>query len=135
VTLKPGQTVSIRELQSSIKNLFATGNFRDIRVDAARNANGRRADVLALPALPRRRDRDRRTERADRTRAQRELSVHVGEILSLNTSMKARPRSKSCCTRPAISKRPSIRRRTSIARATAPTSRSHVTPGTAGQSR
>jgi outer membrane protein assembly factor BamA len=30
-----GQPVTIRELQSSIKNLFATGNFRDVRVDAA----------------------------------------------------------------------------------------------------
>ena len=40
VTLKPGQPVTIRELQSSIKNLFATGNFRDIRVDATRNGDG-----------------------------------------------------------------------------------------------
>ncbi|HEX7808845.1 MAG TPA: translocation/assembly module TamB domain-containing protein, partial [Thermoanaerobaculia bacterium] len=40
VTLRPGQPVTIRELQSSIKNLFATGNFRDIRVDAAPGEGG-----------------------------------------------------------------------------------------------
>lgn len=84
VTLKPGQTVSIRELQSSIKNLYATGNFRDIRVDAARTAEGvvltfslylhyRVGDIEIVGLL-----------RGDRTRAQRELSVRLGEILSLN---------------------------------------------------
>lgn len=84
VTLKPGQTVTIRELQSSIKNLFATGNFRDIRVDAARSPEGLvltfslylhyRVGDIVIDGL----------ERGDRTRAQRELSVHAGEILSLN---------------------------------------------------
>jgi outer membrane protein insertion porin family len=84
VTLKPGQTVSIRELQSSIKNLYATGNFRDIRVDAARTTEGvvltfslylhyRVGDIAIVGVL-----------RGDKTRAQRELSVRIGEILSLN---------------------------------------------------
>jgi outer membrane protein insertion porin family len=84
VTLKPGQLVSIRELQSSIKNLYGTGNFRDIRVDAARTPEGvvltfslylhYRVGAIELEGLA----------RADRTRAQRELSVRAGEILSLN---------------------------------------------------
>ncbi|MDP9190726.1 MAG: translocation/assembly module TamB domain-containing protein [Acidobacteriota bacterium] len=84
VTLEPGQTVTIRELQSSIKNLFATGNFRDIRVDAARDSAGvvltfslflhYRIGAIEITGL----------ERSDRTRAQRELSVRAGEILSLN---------------------------------------------------
>ncbi len=84
VTLKTGQTVTLRELQSSIKNLYATGNFRDIRVDATRNTEGvvltfslflhYRVDEIVIVGL----------ERGDRTRAQRELSVHVDEILSLN---------------------------------------------------
>jgi outer membrane protein assembly complex protein YaeT len=84
VTLKPGQNISIRELQSSIKNLYATGNFRDIRVDAASTAEGvvltfslylhyRVGDIEIVGLL-----------RGDRTRAQRELSVRIGEILSLN---------------------------------------------------
>jgi outer membrane protein insertion porin family len=84
VTLEPGQTVTIRELQSSIKNLFATGNFRDIRVDAAREGAGvvltfslflhYRVGAIEITGLA----------RSDHTRAQRELSVHAGEILSLN---------------------------------------------------
>ena len=84
VTLQPGQTVSIRELQSSIKNLYATGNFRDIRVDASTTPAGvvltfslflhYRVGEIQIVGL----------ERGDRTRAQRELSVRLGEILSLN---------------------------------------------------
>jgi outer membrane protein insertion porin family len=84
VTLEPGRAVSVRELQSSIKNLFATGNFRDIRVDAAPVAGGvvltfslylhYRIDDIAINGI----------ERGDRTRAQRELTVRSGEILSLN---------------------------------------------------
>ncbi|HEV7765330.1 MAG TPA: translocation/assembly module TamB domain-containing protein, partial [Thermoanaerobaculia bacterium] len=84
VTLKPGQIVTIREVQSSIKNLYATGNFRDIRVDAARTANG---VVLTFSLYLHYRVGDiviEGLERADRTRAQRALSVRVGEILSLN---------------------------------------------------
>ncbi|HKR66297.1 MAG TPA: outer membrane protein assembly factor BamA [Thermoanaerobaculia bacterium] len=84
VTLKVGQPVSIRELQSSIKNLFATGNFRDVRVDAANTANGvivtfslflhYRVDAITLEGL----------KRADRTRAERKLTVHAGDVLSLD---------------------------------------------------
>jgi outer membrane protein assembly complex protein YaeT len=84
VTLKAGQPVTIRELQSSIKNLFATGNFRDVRVDAASTDAGvvltfslylhYRVDTIEIEGL----------DRADRTRAQRELTVHTGEVLSLD---------------------------------------------------
>jgi outer membrane protein insertion porin family len=84
VTLAPGQPVTIRELQSSIKNLFATGNFRDVRVDAT-NADGGvvltfalflnyRVDEIELEGIPRR----------DRSRALRELTVRNGEVLSLD---------------------------------------------------
>jgi outer membrane protein assembly complex protein YaeT len=84
VTLQPGQTVSIRELQSSIKNLFATGNFRDIRVDAARTTDG---VVLTFALYLHYRINDiafAGIDRGDRTRAQRELTIRSGEILSLN---------------------------------------------------
>jgi outer membrane protein insertion porin family len=84
VTLRPGQPVSIRELQSSIKNLYATGNFRDVRVDSAPAEGGvvltfalflnYRVDEIALEGIPRR----------DRGRAQRELTVRNGEVLSLD---------------------------------------------------
>lgn len=84
VTLKPGQAVTIRELQSSIKNLFATGNFRDVRVDAAPAEGGvvltfalflhYRVDEIALEGIP----------RGERSRALRELTVRNGEVLSLD---------------------------------------------------
>ena len=84
VTLAPGQPVSVRELQSSIKNLFATGNFRDIRVDAAPSANGTvltfalflnyRVSQIEIEGL----------QRSERTRAQRELTVRNGDVLSLD---------------------------------------------------
>ena len=84
VTLQPGQLVTIRELQSSIKNLFATGNFRDVRVDAAPSDAGvvltfslflhYRVDEVEIAGLSGR----------DRTRAQRETTVRRGEVLSLD---------------------------------------------------
>lgn len=84
VTLTPGERVSIRELQSSIKNLFATGNFRDVRVDASPSPQGvvltfslflhYRIDDIEIAGL----------ERAEENRAERELTVSPGEILSLN---------------------------------------------------
>lgn len=84
VTLKPGQAVTIRELQSSIKNLFATGNFRDVRVDATPAPGGvvltfalflhYRIDEIALEGIP----------RGERSRALRELTIRNGEVLSLD---------------------------------------------------
>jgi outer membrane protein assembly factor BamA/autotransporter translocation and assembly factor TamB len=84
VTLKPGQTVTVRELQSSIKNLFATGNFRDVRVDATPGDAGvvltfalylhYRIGEVAIDGLP----------GGEKTRAQRELTVRNGEVLSLD---------------------------------------------------
>ncbi len=84
VTLKPGQAVTIRELQSSIKNLFATGNFRDVRVDATPADAGvvltfalylhYRIGEVELDGLP----------KDEKARAQRELTVRNGEVLSLD---------------------------------------------------
>jgi outer membrane protein assembly factor BamA len=84
VTLKPGQAVTMRELQSSIKNLFATGNFRDVRVDATPADTGvvltfalylhYRIGEVELEGLP----------AGERARAQRELTVRNGEVLSLD---------------------------------------------------
>lgn len=84
VTLAPGELVSIRELQSSIKNLFATGNFRDVRVDAAPGDDGvvltfslvlqYRIGTIEVAGLG----------RGERARADRELTFRRGEVLSLN---------------------------------------------------
>jgi len=84
VTLEPGQPVTMRELQASIKNLYRTGNFRDVRVDATPGEGGvvltfalflnYRVDEITVEGL----------ERQQRTRAQRELTVRNGEVLSLD---------------------------------------------------
>lgn len=84
ITLKPGQPVSIRELQTSIKNLFSTGNFRDVRVDAQPADGG---VVLTFALFLNYRVGD--IELAgiggrERARAQRELTVRAGEVFSLN---------------------------------------------------
>ena len=85
VTLDVGERVTIRDLQTSIKNLFATGNFRDVRVDAARTSAGvvltfslflhYRVDDIEIAGIG----------RSERTRARRELTVRAGEVLSLNS--------------------------------------------------
>jgi outer membrane protein insertion porin family len=84
VTLRPGQRVTIRELQSSIKNLFSTGNFRDVRVDAARGDAG---VTLTFALFLHYRVGDIHFEgltRRDRTRAERSLQVRTGEVHSFN---------------------------------------------------
>ena len=81
VTLKPGQPISIRELQSSIKNLFATGNFRDVRVDASP------AGVLTFSLYLNYRVGEifiAGLHGSDRASAQRELTIRTGEVLSLD---------------------------------------------------
>lgn len=84
VTLRPGQPVTVRELQSSIKNLYATGNFRDIRVDATPGEGG---VVLTFALFLHYRVGDITIDGMtgnDRQRARRELTVRTGEILSLD---------------------------------------------------
>lgn len=84
VTLEPGDAVTIRELQASIRNLFATGNFRDVRVDATQVEGGvaltfglylqYRVGEIAIQGI----------EGDERSRAHRELTIRSGEILSLD---------------------------------------------------
>ncbi|MEA2491283.1 MAG: translocation and assembly module TamB [Acidobacteriota bacterium] len=84
VTLEPGERLSIRELQSSIKNLYATGNFRDVRVDAVRTDAGvvltfalflhYRVGAIEVEGLT----------GGNRTRARRDMTIATGEVLSLN---------------------------------------------------
>lgn len=84
VTLEPGQRLSIRELQSSIKNLYATGNFRDVRVDATPTEGG---TILTFSLFLHYRVGSIEVEGLDggaRTRARRDLTVRTGEVLSLN---------------------------------------------------
>ena len=84
VTLKPGQPVTIRDLQTSIKNLFSTGNFRDVRVDSQRAEDG---VVLTFALYLNYRIADIKLNGIgghDENRAERELTIRPGEVLSLN---------------------------------------------------
>lgn len=84
VTLKPGQAITLRELQSSIKNLYATGNFRDIRVDAAAGPNGTTLTFALFLNYRVGRVEVAGAKRREQSRAQRELKVRTGEVLSLD---------------------------------------------------
>ena len=84
VTVKPGQPLSMRDVQNTIKSLFATGNFRDVRVDATPGPNGAvvtfslyvnyRVGTITFDGL----------HGSEKTRTTRDLRVHAGDILSLS---------------------------------------------------
>jgi outer membrane protein assembly complex protein YaeT len=80
ITVQPGQPLSLRAVQDSIKSLFATGDFRDIRVDVTGGVvtfnlslEYRLGDVVFQGLSG-----------ADQARAERELTIHQGDVLSLN---------------------------------------------------
>ncbi|HEX3580028.1 MAG TPA: translocation/assembly module TamB domain-containing protein, partial [Thermoanaerobaculia bacterium] len=84
VAVKVGEPLSLRNVQASVKSLFATGNFRDIRVDSTPAGNGT-AVVFALYTNFRISSIDfDGLGGADRDRAMRALTFHVADILSLN---------------------------------------------------
>ena len=84
VTVQPGQPVSVREVQSSMKNLFATGNFRDIRVDSAPAPEGTVLTFSLFLHYRVGRVTFEGLQRAERTTAERELTIRTGEVLSLD---------------------------------------------------
>ncbi len=84
VTVKAGEPLLIHNVQTSIKSLFATGNFRDIHVDSTPSGNGV-AVVFALYTNNRIASIDfDGLSGSDRDRATRLLNFHLGDVLSLN---------------------------------------------------
>jgi outer membrane protein assembly complex protein YaeT len=84
IAVKVGERLSLRNVQSSVKSLFATGNFRDIRVDSSPAGNGV-AVVFALYTNFRVSSIDfDGLNGADRDRAVRVLTFHLADVLSLN---------------------------------------------------
>ncbi len=84
LSLRVGQPLSIRAVQSSIRNLFATGEFRDIRVETAPSGSGIAVTfVLSLNF----RIGEIRIDGLigkELDRAGHAMTVHVGDVLSLN---------------------------------------------------
>lgn len=85
ISVIPGKPLSLRDLQSSIKSLYASGDFRDIRVETNPAADGQVEVVFVLSI------NYRVTEikfdgigGADRERQERDISVRAGDVLSLN---------------------------------------------------
>jgi len=87
VSLRVGQPMSLRAVQSSIKSLYATGDFRDVRVESTPSGAGAPSvDVTFVLSLNYRVDDVTfdGLHGADRERAEREMSVRAGDVLSLN---------------------------------------------------
>ncbi|MBV9495336.1 MAG: translocation/assembly module TamB domain-containing protein, partial [Acidobacteria bacterium] len=84
VALKVGEPMSIRAEQSTLKALFATGDFRDIRIDAVPDGNGVSVTIRLFLNYRVGRIHFDGVHGSDKGRAERELEVHVGDVLSLN---------------------------------------------------
>jgi outer membrane protein assembly complex protein YaeT len=84
VSIKPGDALSIRAVQSSIRTLFATGDFRDIRVDAAPSPEGLRLTFSLFLNYRVGKISFGNLHRDEKARAQRELTIHTGDVFSLN---------------------------------------------------
>ncbi|HEX7192983.1 MAG TPA: outer membrane protein assembly factor BamA [Thermoanaerobaculia bacterium] len=85
ISVIPGKPLSLRDVQTSIKSLYASGDFRDIHVETNPAANDQVDVVFALSITY------RVTEikfdglgGADRDREERDISVRTGDVLSLN---------------------------------------------------
>ena len=83
-TQKIGEPLSLRDVQASIKSLFSTGDFRDIRVTDEPNDGG---VALTFSLFVNYRVGEIHFEglsNADSTRATRELTFHLGDVVSLD---------------------------------------------------
>jgi len=84
ISVKPGEPLSIRAVQSSIKSIFATGDFRDVRVESAEEADGVALTfALFLNYRVGGIDFDG-IHGSDRARAERELTIRTGDVVSLS---------------------------------------------------
>lgn len=84
VTIKPGEPLTRRALQESIKALFATGNFRDIRVDASPPAGQSTVTFSLFLNYRIGKIQFAGIGGGDRRRAERQLRIRQGDVLSLD---------------------------------------------------
>lgn len=84
VAVKTGAPLSIREVQSSIKSLYSTGDFRDIRVETATAPNGVNVTFALFVNYRVANIKFTGVQNANRDRAARELTIHTGDVFSDN---------------------------------------------------
>ncbi|HKS23365.1 MAG TPA: POTRA domain-containing protein, partial [Thermoanaerobaculia bacterium] len=86
ITVRPGVALSRRDVQSSIKSLFATGDFRDVHVEENAAPNGGLAVTFVLSINYRIADVrfDGVGGNTARQAATRQITVHTGDVLSLS---------------------------------------------------
>jgi outer membrane protein assembly complex protein YaeT len=84
ISVRTGSPLSIRDVQSSIKGLYATGDFRDVRVESTQRPNGLEVTFALFVNYRVAEVKFDGLEGADRTRAIRDLTFHVGDVFSLN---------------------------------------------------
>jgi len=84
VNLRVGDRLSVRAMQGTIKNLFATGDFRDVRVDTTPAQGGVAVTLLLFVNYRIAEVTFDGLGGTTRDRADRESTVHVGDVLSLN---------------------------------------------------
>ncbi len=84
VAVKAGAPLSIRDVQTSIKSLYGTGDFRDIRVETTTSAAGLNVTFALFVNYRVTRIRFEGLKNADRDRASRDLTVHTGDVFSDN---------------------------------------------------
>lgn len=84
LNVRVGQLMSIREVQASIKSLYAVGEFRDIRVETSPSGSGVAITVVLSLSYRVGEIHIDGLRGKDRDRADHALTVHVGDVLSLN---------------------------------------------------
>ena len=84
ISVKSGKPLAIRDVQSSIKSLYATGDFRDVRVESTPSPGGIALTFVLFVNFRITEIRFDGLSNADRDRANRELTFHQGDVLSLN---------------------------------------------------
>ena len=84
VSIHPNEPLTIRAVQNSVRSLFATGDFRDVRVNSANVPGGVALTFELVTNFRVTSIRFDGVNNGDRERASHELTFHLGDVLSLN---------------------------------------------------
>ena len=82
--LKVGEPVSVRGAQSTLKNLYSLGDFRDVRIESVDDGAGVAVTIALYLHYRVGRISFKGVDGGDRARAERKLTVRTGNVLSLD---------------------------------------------------